>query len=137
MNKKIKMLFNADADRNLGLLILRVFLGAALLTHGWAKMFGGLESYAQTMAHLGLPAPHVMAFLSAFAESFAALLLIVGFLTRPAALMVVVNMLVAIFVVHLHDGFSKQEAAWLYLVPALFFALKGAGYWSMDRTLSR
>ncbi|HOE01054.1 MAG TPA: DoxX family protein [Kiritimatiellia bacterium] len=137
MNKTIKMLFHADADRNLGLLILRVFLGASLLTHGWAKMFGGLAKHAQFVSSLGMPAPHVMAFLSAFAESFAALFLIVGFLTRPAALMVVVNMLVAICVVHLHDGFSKQEAAWLYLVPALFFVLKGAGYWSVDRTLSR
>ena len=130
---KYKLLIHADADSNLGLLILRVFIGAALLTHGWAKMFGGLAKHAEFVASLHLPAPNVLAFLSAFAESFAALFLIVGFLTRPAAVMVVINMLVAIVVVHLHDGFGVQEKAWLYLVPALLFALKGAGRWSVDR----
>lgn len=131
MNWK-KFVFGANADANVGLPILRVFIGGALLTHGWGKMFGGLEQFAGFVAGLGVPAPHVMAFLAAFAESFGAILLAVGLLTRPAAFMIVCTMAVAIFGAHGGQGFAKQEAAWLYLVPALFFLLKGAGKWSLD-----
>ena len=136
MNIK-KLLFGADSDSNVGLLILRVFIGGALLTHGWGKMFGGLEQFAGFVASLGVPAPQVMAFLAAFAESFGAILLAVGLLTRPAAFMIVATMAVAIFGAHKGAAFSVQEAAWLYLVPALFFLLKGAGQWSLDTVVSK
>jgi NADPH-dependent 2,4-dienoyl-CoA reductase/sulfur reductase-like enzyme len=62
MNWK-KIVFGADGDANVGLLLLRVFIGGALLTHGWGKMFGGLEQFTGFVASLGVPAPHVMAFL--------------------------------------------------------------------------
>jgi putative oxidoreductase len=130
-------LFGTDRDSNSGLLILRVFIGAALLTHGWGKMFGGLDGFAQGVAGMGLPAPKLLAFLAAFAESFGAILLAIGLLTRPAALLIVVNMAVAVFVAHKGQGFAAQEMAWLYLVPALFFLLKGAGAWSVDRFVSK
>ena len=131
MNWK-KLVFGTDADANVGLPILRVFIGAALLTHGWGKMFGGLEQFTGFVASLGVPAPSVMAFLAAFAESFGAILLAIGLLTRPAAFLIVATMAVAVFGAHKGAAFSVQEAAWLYLVPALFFLLKGAGKWSLD-----
>ncbi len=136
MNWK-KIVFGADGDANVGLLLLRVFIGGALLTHGWGKMFGGLEQFTGFVASLGVPAPHVMAFLAAFAESFGAILLAIGLLTRPAAFLIVCTMAVAIFGAHGGQGFAKQEAAWLYLVPTLFFLLKGAGRWSLDALLAK
>ena len=136
MNWK-KLVFGAYTDANVGLLVLRVFIGGALLTHGWGKMFGGLEQFTGFVASLGVPAPHLMAFLAAFAESFGAILLAVGLLTRPAAFLIVCTMAVAVFGAHKGAAFSVQEAAWLYLVPALFFLLKGAGRWSLDRLVSK
>ena len=136
MNWK-KLVFGADADANVGLLVLRVFIGGALLTHGWGKMFGGLEQFTGFVASLGVPAPSVMAFLAAFAESFGAILMAIGLLTRPAAFLIVATMAVAVFGAHKGAAFSVQEAAWLYLVPALFFLLKGAGQWSLDRLVSK
>lgn len=136
MNLK-KYLIGADSDSNVGLFILRVFIGGALLTHGWGKMFGGLEQFTGFVASLGVPVPHVMAFLAAFAESFGAILLAVGLLARPAAFLIVCTMGVAIFGAHKGAAFSVQEAAWLYLVPALFFLLKGAGRWSLDWVVSK
>ena len=135
MNIK-KLLFGHDSDANVGLLILRVFIGAALLTHGWGKMFGGLEGFTQAVAGMGIPVPQVSAFLAAFAESFGAILLAIGLLTRPAAFLIVATMAVAILGAHKGQPFSAQEAAWLYLVPALFFLLKGAGQWSVDALIS-
>lgn len=130
---KIKQIFfGTPPDANPGILILRVFIGAALITHGYGKMFDGLEKFTEFVASLGVPAPQVLAFLAAFAESFGALFLALGLLTRPAAFMIVCTMAVAVFGAHGGDGFAKQEMAWLYLVPALLFMLKGAGKWSLD-----
>jgi putative oxidoreductase len=135
---KIKqILFGTTPDANIGTLILRVFIGAAMMTHGWGKMFGGLAKFTEFVASLGVPAPQVMAFLAAFAESFGALFLVVGLLTRPAALMLAATMAVAALGAHGADGFAKQELAWLYFFPCILFLLKGAGKWSLDFLLSR
>ena len=136
MNLK-KTLFHADADANVGLLILRVFLGAALLTHGWGKMFGDLGGFIDGVAQMGFPAPTVMGFLAAFAESIGAILLAVGLLTRPAAFLIAATMAGAALKVHAGQGFAAQEMAWLYFVPALFFLLKGAGKWSLDALVAK
>ena len=132
-----KLAFANDSDPNPGLLILRIFIGAALLTHGWGKMFGGLEQFTGFVASLGVPAPHVMAFLAAFAECFGSMFLIAGLLTRPAAFLIICTMAVAIGGAHRGKPFSVQELAWLYFVPALFFLFKGAGKWSLDRLISK
>ena len=135
--KCTKYVFGTDGDANVGLLLLRVFLGGALLTHGWGKMFGGLEQFTGFVASLGVPAPHVMAFLAAFAECFGSMFLIAGLLTRPAAFLIVCTMAVTVGGAHAGQGFAKQELAWLYLVPALFFLLKGAGKWSLDARVAK
>ncbi|NLB66822.1 MAG: DoxX family protein [Lentisphaerae bacterium] len=138
INRIITLILNTRNDINPGHTLLRLFIGGALLTHGWSKMFGGgLEQFTGFVASLGLPAPHVMAFLAAFTESIGAILLILGLLTRPVALMIMVNMLVAIIGVHRAQGFSGQELAWLYLMPALFFLLNGAGRCSFDALIQR
>ncbi len=133
-----KILFGADADATVGLVILRVFTGLAMLTHGWGKLFGGgLEGFTQGVASMGIPLPAVSAFLAAFAESIGAILLAIGLLTRPAAFLIAATMAVAALVAHGGQGFAVQEKAWLYFFPALFFMLKGAGKWSVDAILSK
>jgi putative oxidoreductase len=132
-----KWLVGTDSDSNVGLLFLRVFLGAALLTHGWGKMFGGLGGFISSVGDMGLPFPQVLGFLAAFAESGGAILLAIGLLTRPAAFLIAITMAVAALVVHGGEGFAAQELAWLYFAPALFFLFKGGGTWSLDFYLSR
>ncbi len=132
-----KILFSTSADSNPGTLILRLFIGAALMTHGFPKLFGGLEGFTDFVAGMGVPAPQVMAFLAAFSESFGALLLLLGLFTRPAAFFIACTMAVAALGAHGADGFAKQEAAWLYFFPALLFLLKGAGKWSLDAWIVR
>ncbi|MGE4487927.1 MAG: DoxX family protein [Kiritimatiellales bacterium] len=135
---KVKqILFGTTPDANIGILILRVFIGAAMMTHGCTKLFGGMEKFTGFVTSLGVPAPHIMAWLAAGSESLGALLLLIGLLTRPAAFMIICTMSVAIFGALGGQPFAKQELAWLYLVPALMFLLKGAGKWSIDFLLSK
>jgi len=131
-----KILFGGDSDGNLGLFFFRVFAGGAMLTHGWPKLFGGgLQGFTKYVAGLGIPAPSVLAFLAASAESIGAICLIAGVLTRPAAALLAVTMGVAAFVAHGAGPFKAQELALLYLFAMLLFLFKGAGKWSLDRLL--
>lgn len=117
---------------DLGLLILRVFAGLSLaLAHGWDKVppSGG---WISRVGEMGLPAPELFAWLSGFAELGGGLLLALGLLTRPAALLVVLNMATAVLLGHAGDPFGAREKALLFGVVALMYLLAGAGRYSLD-----
>ncbi|MFZ1136000.1 MAG: DoxX family protein, partial [Candidatus Korobacteraceae bacterium] len=88
-----------------------------------------------------------LAFLAICAEFFGGLGLIVGFLSRIAAFGIAMNMLVAIFTVHIHNGFFANwsgqqkgegiEYHLLALALLLLVMIKGAGAPSVDRALSK
>jgi putative oxidoreductase len=88
-----------DKYRDEGLLLLRVGIGLMLLYHGAPKLFGGSEAWTQIGAatkFVGINfAPTFFGFMAAIAEFGGGLLLILGFLTRPACAFLVINMTVA------------------------------------------
>ncbi len=91
-----------DRLQPLALLAMRLALGAIMVAHGYHKVFGGLHHFAQIVGGMGLPA--WLAYVSAFTELLGGLLVLVGFFTRPAAFAICVNLVVAIWKVHLHNG---------------------------------
>jgi putative oxidoreductase len=91
-----------DRLQPLALLLMRLALGAIMVAHGYHKVFGGLHHHAQMVASLGLPA--WLGYVSAFTELFGGLLILVGLFTRVAALGVCLDLFVAIWKVHLHNG---------------------------------
>lgn len=91
-----------DRFQPLALLAMRLALGAIMVGHGYSKVFGGLHHHAQFVASLGMPA--WLGYLSAFAEFLGGILIIVGFLTRPAAAAICADMVVAIWKVHWKNG---------------------------------
>ncbi len=91
-----------DRLQPLALLVMRLTLGAIMVGHGYHKVFGGLHHHAQIVAGLGLPA--WLGYVSAFAELLGGLLIFAGFFTRAAAFVVCVDLVVAIWKVHLHNG---------------------------------
>ena len=141
MKKLLSYLFVTSDDANVGLLLLRVFVGAAMLTHGIPKITGGPEFWAglgATMGKIGAPGPAVFwGFMAAVAESVGALLLLLGALTTVASFLLVINMSVAAFVAHAADPFATKELALFYLVAVIFFLFKGAGRYSVDRLIRK
>lgn len=91
-----------DRLQPLALLVMRLALGVIMLTHGSHKVFGGLHHHAQVVAGLGLPA--WLGYVSAFTEFIGGLLLLAGLFTRAAAFAVFIDLFVAIWKVHLHNG---------------------------------
>jgi putative oxidoreductase len=91
-----------DRLQPLGLLILRVVLGAVMIAHGSRIVFGGMAAHTKLVTGVGLPA--FLSYVSAGAEFIGGMLLVAGLLTRIAAIAVCINMMVAVLKVHLHQG---------------------------------
>jgi len=117
------------------LLVLRVVFGGAMIYgHGWGKLTTYGERSASFPDPLGVGSPASLG-LAVFAEAFCALAIVLGLLTRLAALPLIVTMLVAFFVVHGNDPFGDKELALVYLAAYLALFLRGAGAWSVDAWL--
>jgi putative oxidoreductase len=126
-------LSSLDRLQPLGLLVLRLTLGAIMIAHGWQKIAGHLHGFMGALSHMGIPA--WMAYLVVAAEFGGGILLVVGFLTRFAAFAILIDMLVAILKVHLHNGLTGQGGFEFPLACAtISFALifLGAGPISLD-----
>ena len=144
MNAQIKSLLSTRAGY--GLTLLRVVTGLTFAAHGAQKLFGwfggyGLVGVGQWMESIGLTPGYQLALLSGSAEFFGGLALVIGLLVRPAAAALAVTMLVAIFSVHLTNGFfmsnNGYEFALALLAGSLAVLIEGAGKLSLDSRLAR
>ncbi len=122
-----------------GIAVLRVVVGAVMLAHGSQKLFlYGLSGTAGFFAHIGIPAPMLSAYLATFAEFLGGLALIFGFATRWAAAVLVIDMLMAIILVHLKGGFflpAGMEYALTMLAANVSLVLTGPGSCALDNVL--
>ncbi len=124
-----------------GLLVLRVILGVIMAAHGLQKLQRGRAEFGRTaLDSLGVPAPELMGYVVAFAELGGGILLILGLLTRIAALLLTVDLIVAILLVKVKVGLIAEEGAGAELDLALIagfvaLVLMGAGALSLDRLI--
>lgn len=130
-------------ERNdLAKLLLRVVLGVLILLHGIAKLKGGPGFVLGTVEKAGLPI--VVAYGVYVGEVLAPLLLIAGLWTRIAAAIVAVNMLFAVYLVHMPQlGQLSNTGGWalelqgMYFTAALALVLMGAGRYSVGGASGR
>jgi putative oxidoreductase len=150
----LKKLFQTDDD--VALLVLRVLLGVIFFPHGMQKlttMFGGY-GFEGTMGFftgkLGIPV--ILAFLAIMAEGLGWAGLMTGLLTRVAAFGITVNMIVAIYLIHWHNGFFMNwygamtsegkpvgegfEYHLLVIAIGIALMIRGGGKWSVDKTIA-
>ncbi len=120
-----------------GLAVLRVATGVVFLNHGYQKLFvWGFSGVTDAFTHMGVPLPGVMGPLIALLEVFGAVALIFGFLTRPIAVAFVCDMLGAILLVRLKDGFSKYELEFMLVAASAALFFTGAGRFSIDALIA-
>ncbi len=90
----------------LGLLFLRIAFGVIFFLHGWMKIFGGEVSFIREMLLMaGWSIPEPLLWLTAIVEVLGGLALLLGVFTRPAAALLALEMIVAIALFHLRQGF--------------------------------
>lgn len=144
MNKQLlnKLFTTNDSLANL---VLRVPTGIILAAHGAQKLFAwfggyGLEGTGQWMESIGLAPGFLMALLAGSAEFFGGIALILGLLTRPAAIVSAFTMVIAIFSVHFSNGLfmsnNGYEFALSLLVITVALAIQGGGKFSVDKAIA-
>jgi putative oxidoreductase len=128
---------------------LRLIVGYGFMEHGFAKIIHGPEKFAAILRTLGVPAPHLMAWLTILVEVLGGLAIILGAFVVLASLPMAIVLLVAIFTVHLPYGFSSikllavtaagaqfgppgYECDLLYLAGLAALVLGGSGPLSLD-----
>jgi len=126
---------------DIALLVLRLVLAAVFITHGYAKLFGmGVSGVTGFFTSIGVPASGVFAPFVSVLEFAGGIALAVGVLTRVVAFLLACDMLGAILLVHVHNGFAAPkgvEAVLGNFGMAVALALLGAGAYSIDALLSR
>jgi putative oxidoreductase len=137
-----KYIFNAgttEGNASIGLLILRVLAGLSLfLKHGLEKLTGysTMVQHFPDPIHIGAHASLAYALLS---DGICSALVVVGLVTRPAAFVIVVNLLTVFFLVH-HAAFFTSghvELVALYIAAFATLLFTGAGRLSVDARFNR
>jgi putative oxidoreductase len=131
--------------------LLRIVLGIVVFPHGAQKVLGwwGGFGFSGTLGFLTqqMHIPTALALLVFAAEFLGALGLILGFLGRIAAFGIAVDFLVAVFLVHLPNGFfmnwsgqQKGEGIEFFILTigiAIAVMIRGSGAMSVDRALAQ
>ena len=127
--------------RQWSLTLLRITLGFIFVYHGYLKIFvpGGFKGTVAFFTAIGIPLPLYSALLVSVAEFVGGIFLIAGFLAKWTSMVLVVNMLVALFKVHLKNGFlianGGFEFAAALVIALLVVLLNGPGSLSLDRVV--
>ena len=124
---------------NLGLLLMRVGIGAMMIVHGYPKLLGGPEKWTKlgvSMENLNIHVyPTFFGFMAAAAEALGGLLLILGLAFRPAAFLLLFTMVVAA-VSHFAKGDEIGKASHAIELAFVFlgFFFIGPGRYSVDKS---
>jgi putative oxidoreductase len=131
---------------------LRLIVGFGFAAHGYAKLSRGPASFASILSSLGVPQPHIMAWITSLLEFAGGISIMAGAFVALLSLPLAVMMLTAMFTVHLQYGFSSirlkavtetgadfgpvgYELNLLYVAALLALAVAGSGELSVDHYL--
>jgi len=125
--------------------LIRIVTGLCLIPHGAQKLFewfgGNRAATAGFFTKLGIEPALPLVYLVGAVEFFGGILIAIGLLTRPAAVAVFVIMMVAVFKVHLGNGFFWTKAGYeyplLWGIVTLGLVLGGSGKLSVDEKLGK
>ncbi|WP_435195450.1 DoxX family protein [Natronomonas sp. EA1] len=129
-----------------GLLAMRLAIGTVFFLHGIGKLAAigpfasGIGGFAGFLATLGVPAPMLFAWVVAIVETFGGLAILLGVLTRYAAVFTTIDMAAATVLVHLPNGYPVSQGGFeltlLLGVASIGFVLLGAGGLSLEHALT-
>jgi putative oxidoreductase len=131
---------------------LRLIVGFGFMEHAYAKIARGPEKFASVLHTLGVPGPDLLAWATIFVELFGGLAVLLGAFIPLVSIPMAIVLLVAIFTVHVPNGFSSikllsvdsagahfgppgYETNLLYLAALVALVLGGSGPLALDRFL--
>lgn len=128
-----------DRYREYGALFIRIVVGVYLIYGVQDNILSHdrMVEFKNFLALNDVPYPMIGAYVSAYAQFIAGLLFIVGGLTRYAAILMIINFIVAFIVWDLKQPYKASFPAQVMLASALFLLFNGAGKPSIDSWLAR
>lgn len=138
----------------IALLPLRIIVGVGFFAHGFAKWNRGPAKFGVLLQHIGVPFPAFMGWVGTLSELLGGIALIVGIAVAITSIPLIVMMLVAMFTIHIHYGFSAvntigltatgpqlgppgYEINLIYIAALLALALSAPTPVSVDAWLAR
>ena len=135
-------------------LFLRLIIGFGFMAHGWAKLSRGPGGFEKLLTQLNVPFPHLMSWITPLVEVFGGAAIFLGLFVSITAVPLIVTMMVAMFGIHIHYGFSSiktigltpqgplfgppgYEITLLYICGLISLLISGSGKFSMDAILSK
>lgn len=145
---------NDNFTRGFHALPLRLIVGYGFMEHGFAKLLRGPDSFAHILGAIGMPMPWMLSLATILVEILGGLAVLIGAFIPLAGIPMAFVLLVAIFTVHLPNGFSSiklqavdaagahfgqpgYETDLLYLAALAALVLGGSGPFAADRLIFR
>lgn len=125
-----------DRNKDPGVLFLRLFIGFRLVygvfdnVISWEHMI----KFRDFLQHFHFPLPMVSAIVSVYAQLFAGLMIVAGWKIRWAAIVMIINFLVAIIMVHRNDTIEGMTPALMMIFCCVLFLFQAAGKYALDHT---
>ena len=130
-------------------LFLRLIIGFGAMEHGWAKLSRGPAGFEKLLIYLGVPFHHLTSLIVPYVELLGGVAILLGIFVTWVSIPLICTMLVAMFTIHIHYGFSAvktigltasgplfgppgYEVNLLYIAGLISLALTGAGNLSID-----
>ncbi len=132
MLKKLNLFF--ESRYAFGVIILRVVAGWRLIAGVADYAFGikPISEVAGFFEQLHIPVPMLSATVSIYVQLVCGILFLIGLWVRPAALIMIVNFIIAILAAHTHDPIEKSFAAWALLAMSVCLLFTGGGKLSLE-----
>jgi putative oxidoreductase len=121
--------------------VLRLAVGLVFAMHGYQKLSGGLEGTAGFLSSLGFPLASTFAVILIAAELLGGIALMLGFLTHMTSKLLAVVAIVALFTVHIGNGFFMSTGGYEYILvlfaASISLMISGAGKYSVDALMKK
>jgi len=144
--------WNEKSPRWWAIVPLRLIVGYGFIAHGLAKWSAGPAKFGKLLEVIGTPAPGLAAWTVMLLEIFGGLAIVAGLFVEFVSIPLIISMLVAMFTIHIHYGYSSvhtigltatgpvfgppgYEISLLYVGALIALALVGSGPFSADRLL--
>ena len=135
-------------------LFLRLAIGVGFIVHGWAKLSRGPAGFGKLLAQIGVPLPHITAWVTSLVELFGGIAILLGLFVSITAIPLIFTMLVAMFTIQINYGFSSvktigltpegplfgppgYEINLLYIAGLVSLIITGGGIFSIDSLMVR
>jgi putative oxidoreductase len=135
-------------------LFLRLIIGFGFMAHGWAKLSRGPAGFEKLLTQLNVPFPHLMSWITPLVEVFGGAAIFLGVFVSITAVPLIIVMMVAMFGIHIHYGFSSiktigltpqgplfgppgYEICLLYIGGLTALLISGSGKLSVDAILAK